>query len=194
MVIPLPNCIRRPWITSSRISSVRRHQLAFTDDFRHHSGSNRLLLACFTWTRLNVPLRAFSLHSELWPITFGQVRSCRYGFSDLLLLYAHVWKGVYFSSYRWGKDLIWVSGVLLLSCFRYRFHRIHFDLRPDVVLSPHSHHQPALGDSLLGSDILVAIWADTVVHSSSLLRVLDFTFDASYPIRHHDHPHLVASS
>ncbi len=67
-----------------------------------------------------------------------------------LAVYIHIFRGMYYGSYKAPREVLWMIGVLILSRDDgNRFHGLRAALGPDELLGRQGHHQPVLGHSVL---------------------------------------------
>ena len=65
-----------------------------------------------------------------------------------LAVYIHIFRGLYYGSYKAPREVLWMIGVLIyLRDDGHRLPRLCAALGPDVLLGRHGDHQPVLGHS-----------------------------------------------
>ncbi len=76
-----------------------------------------------------------------------------------LAVYIHMFRGMYYGSYKEPREVLWILGVILLSPDDGdRLHRLHAAVGPDELLGRDRHHQLLLGDPdcrRVGGDLAV---------------------------------------
>ena len=65
-----------------------------------------------------------------------------------LAVYIHMFRGMYYGSYKEPREVLWILGVILLPADdRDRLHGLRAAVGPDELLGGDRHHQPVLGAS-----------------------------------------------
>ena len=60
-----------------------------------------------------------------------------------IIIYIHIFRGMYYGSYKAPRELLWMTGVtLFLLLMATGFHGLRAALGPDELLGCHRHHQP----------------------------------------------------
>ncbi len=94
----------------------------------------------------NAGLAFDSVESIMRDVNYGWLM--RYMHSNgasmfFLAVYIHMFRGLYYGSYKAPRELIWIIGVLdLCPDDGHRLLRLCAALGPDVLLGRHGHHQP----------------------------------------------------
>ena len=64
-----------------------------------------------------------------------------------LAVYIHMFRGMYYGSYKEPREVLWILGVIMLPADdRDRLHGLRAAVGPDELLGRDRHHQPVLGD------------------------------------------------
>ncbi len=63
-----------------------------------------------------------------------------------IVTYIHIFRGLYYGSYKAPRELLWILGVVILMHHDgHGVHGLRAALGPDVLLGRDRHHQPVLG-------------------------------------------------
>ena len=88
-----------------------------------------------------------------------------------IVVFIHIFRGLYYGSYKAPRELLWMLGVvILLLMMATAFMGYVLPLGPDVFLGRDSDHQPFSALPFVGESIVTWLWGGFSVDNPTLNR------------------------